>query len=70
MVLIYVPVVKGYDIFADCFCHLKIYTLMSLTRQKAHVTLNLTLINFSLCFSYYSQSLNLVKILLRLLFSV
>ena len=25
MVLIYVPVVKGYDIFAYCFCHLKIY---------------------------------------------
>ena len=46
MVLIYVPVVKGYDIFADCFCHLKIYTLMSLTRQKAHVARNLILINF------------------------
>ena len=51
MVLIYVPVVKGYDIFADCFCNLKIYTLMSLTRQKAHVARNLILINFSFCFS-------------------
>ena len=41
MVLIYVLVVKGYDIFADCFCNLKIYTLMPLIRQKAHVTRNL-----------------------------